>query len=62
MDWQTIQQLVRIIMQVIAGALVSRGYLTEEIGATLTGGVLSMVSVGWWVFWERKRKTPGAGV
>ena len=54
MDWNTIQQLIRIIMQVVAGMLISRGIITEEIGATLTGGVISLGNVVWWVFWNKK--------
>ena len=55
MNWDTIQQLVRIIMQVVAGMLVSKGVLTEEMGVTLTGAVVSLGSVAWWVIWQRHR-------
>ena len=54
MTWDNIQQLIRIVMQVVAGMLISRGVITEEIGATLTGGVISLGNVVWWVFWNRK--------
>ena len=55
MTWDTIQQLVRIIAQVVAGMLVSKGLLTEELGTTLIGGVVSLGSVLWWVLWQRNR-------
>jgi hypothetical protein len=58
MTWDTIQQLVRIIMQVVAGMLVSKGIITEEMGVTLIGGVVSLGSVAWWVLWQRSR-VPG---
>jgi hypothetical protein len=55
MNWDTIQQLVRIIAQVVAGMLVSKGLLTEELGVTLTGAVVSLGSVLWWALWQRNR-------
>lgn len=55
MTWDTIQQFVRIIMQVLAGMLVSRGYITADMGVTLTGAIISLAGIGWWVFWDRKR-------
>jgi hypothetical protein len=57
MNWDTLQQLVRIIMQVVAGMLVSKGVLTEEMGVTLTGAIVSLGSVLWWVLWQRTRIT-----
>lgn len=55
MTWDTIQQFVRIIMQVLAGMLVSRGYITADMGVTLTGAIISLAGIGWWMFWDRKR-------
>lgn len=54
MDWNTAQQLLRILLQVGSGALISKGVLTEEMAATLTGGVISVASVVWWLFWNKK--------
>lgn len=59
-NWDTIQQLVRILMQVLAGALVSKGIITEEMGVTLTGAIVSLGSVAWWAIWQRHRIVPGA--
>jgi hypothetical protein len=53
MNWDTIQQFIRIIMQVVAGMLVSKGFLTEEMGVSLTGAVLSLAGIAWWVFWQK---------
>lgn len=58
MDWNTIQQLVRIIMQVISGMLVTRGIMTEEIAVTLTGAVLSISQVAWWFIWNKNVVKP----
>lgn len=55
MNWDTAQQLFRILLQAGAGALVSKGILTEEMAATATGAVLSLAGVVWWAVWNRKR-------
>jgi hypothetical protein len=55
MNWDTVQQFVRIVMQVVAGMLVSRGYITSEMGVTLVGAVLSLGGIAWWAFWDRSR-------
>ena len=55
MNWDSAQQLLRILLQVGAGALVSKGILTEEMAATATGAVLSLAGVAWWAYWNRKR-------
>lgn len=55
MNWDTVQQFIRIVMQVLAGMLVSRGYITAEMGVTLSGAVLSLAGIAWWVFWDKKR-------
>lgn len=55
MNWDTVQQFIRIIMQVLAGMLVSKGYITAEMGVTLSGAVLSLAGIAWWVFWDKKR-------
>lgn len=59
MTWDTVQQLVRIVMQVAAGYLIGRGLLSEEMATTLTGGVLSLANVAWWLLWERRRAWAG---
>lgn len=55
MTWDTVQQLVRIILQFIAGILVTKGILDEANATTLVGALLSIASVGWWVFWDKRR-------
>lgn len=55
MNWDTIQQLVRIVMQVLAGFLISKGYITQEMGVTLTGAIVSLGGVAWWALWQRNR-------
>lgn len=54
MDWNTVQQLLRILLQFGSGVLISKGVLTEEMAVTLTGGLISVASVVWWVVWNKK--------
>ena len=57
MDWNTIQQLVRIVLQFGAGVLVTNGVITSEMQTTLVGALMSIAGVVWWIVWERNRKT-----
>lgn len=55
MTWESIQQVLRIILNAIGAYLVGKGVVTEEMSVTLMGGVLSIGSVLWWMFWEKNR-------
>ena len=55
MTWDTVQQLVRILLQLAAGWLLSQGWITEEMSTTLVGSLLSISGVLWWALWERGR-------
>lgn len=55
MTWDTVQQVVRIVLNAVGGILIGKGYLSEEMSTTLTGGLLSLGSVAWWFFWDRHR-------
>ena len=52
MTWDTVQQLVRILMQLGAGVLVQRGIITEDMSVTLVGSGVSIIGVVWWAFWN----------
>lgn len=54
MDWNTIQQLLRILLQFGSGVLISKGVLAEEMAVTLTGGLISVASIVWWIVWNKK--------
>ena len=58
MTWDSLQQLIRIVAQLGAGALVSRGFITEDIATQLTGGIMSLAMVAWWMFWNKDRPDP----
>jgi hypothetical protein len=55
MSWDTIQQLVRIVMQIGAGFLVNQGLITEDMSTTLVGSLVSIAGIAWWALWERTR-------
>lgn len=57
MTWDTVQQFVRILLQLAAGWLLSQGYLSEEMATTLVGSLLSVAGILWWAVWERNRPT-----
>jgi hypothetical protein len=57
MTWDSLQQFLRILLQLLAGALVQRGYITAEMGVTFTGALLSLGGIAWWALWQRKRIT-----
>jgi len=48
MTWDSIQQVLRIVLNAAGGVLIGKGYLTEEMSTTLIGGLLSIGSVAWW--------------
>lgn len=55
MNWDSVQQVLRIVLNAAGGVLIGKGYLNEEMATTLIGGVLSLGSVVWWFVWERGR-------
>jgi len=55
MSWDTVQQLLRIVLQIVAGSLITAGYIRAEDAQTLIGAVLSLGGIAWWAFWDRKR-------
>ena len=53
--WDQIQQLIRIVAQLIAGYLIGTGVFDEGIAEEFVGGIISIAAVVWWVVWERRR-------
>lgn len=56
MTWDSVQQVLRILLNAGGAYLVGKGVVTEEMSVTLVGGLLSVGSVLWWIFWEKKRE------
>lgn len=61
MTWDTAQQIIRIMLQVIGGALISAGYLHSSDLQGFIGAGLSLFGVVWWAIWERKRPESKGG-
>lgn len=59
MTWDTVQQLVRILMQFAGGLLVSRGLITEDMATQLVGAVVSLGGIAWWIFWNQQQPAVG---
>lgn len=55
--WDSLQQLIRILLYLGAGALVSRGWIDEETGAALVGAGLALATAIWTYAWNRKAVT-----
>lgn len=54
--WDSIQQIVRIVMQLLAGFLVGQGLIAESMTETVIGAGVSVAALVWWIFWERHRE------
>ena len=54
MSWDSLQQGLRHLFQIVAGLLVGSGLMTSEMADTASGALLSLASVVWWLFWARK--------
>lgn len=55
MQWDTVQQFVRMGIQAGAGALVTKGIIDSSVAESLIGGLMSLSSVVWWLVWNKKR-------
>ena len=62
MNWDTLQQLIRIVMQLVAGWLLSSGWITADMATGLVGAVVTLAGVAWWALWERSRPADKATV
>jgi hypothetical protein len=55
MQWDTVQQFIRILLQFAAGWLVQKGYINADMAVTFTGAMLSLAGIAWWAIWNRTR-------
>lgn len=61
MSWDTVQQLVRILLQLAAGWLLNQGIITEDHVTTIVGAGVSLGGVIWWILWDRNRPPSPSG-
>ena len=55
MTWDTVQQLVLILLQIGAGWLINQGWITADHVTALVGAGTSILGIAWWAFWESGR-------
>jgi hypothetical protein len=53
---EAVQQIVRIIMYFLTGALATKGITEGAVLVQVAAIVTGVVSLGWWFFWNRLRK------
>lgn len=52
--WDSAQQVIRILLYMGAGALVTAGMIDQATGTALVGGVLGVLN-GLWTWWWNRR-------
>ena len=55
MNWDSIQQLLRILLYAIGGYFLGDAVTEGEAFQAAVGGVLSVGAFIWWLMWERQR-------
>lgn len=55
MNWDSIQQIVRIVMYAVSGWLMKMGW-PEDMTIALTGVATGAAAIAWWFFWQRNRE------
>lgn len=55
MTWDTVQQLVRIILYSLGAFFFGDATANGELYQGLIGGALNVGAFLWWFFWERAR-------
>ncbi|MDP2410342.1 MAG: hypothetical protein Q8M26_08655 [Pseudolabrys sp.] len=55
MNWDSVQQVVRIVLYSAGAYVLGDGVANGESFQALIGGVLNIGAFVWWYVWERKR-------
>lgn len=55
--WDSVQQVIRILLYAGAGALVTAGVIDESTGTALAGALLGVINGLWTWYWNRKAVT-----
>jgi hypothetical protein len=55
MNWDSIQQVLRIVLYAVGGYFLGEGVTNGEAFSQAVGGVLAAGSFIWWLVWERGR-------
>lgn len=59
MDWNTIQQLIRIIAYAVGSYFLGDAAANGEQFQAALGGIINLAAFGWWVYQERQKKVEG---
>lgn len=55
MNFDQIQQLIRIAAYAIGGYFLGEGVMETDLAEGAVGGIVSVSAFAWWYVWERKR-------
>ena len=55
--WDSIQQIIRILLYAGAGSLVTAGIIDQATGVALAGAALGLINGVWTWYWNRKAVT-----
>lgn len=55
MNWDSLQQVLRIVLYAGGGYLFGDAVKDGELFQQAVGGLLSVGAFAWWWFWERNR-------
>jgi hypothetical protein len=58
MNWDSIQQVIRIVLYALGGYLLGDGVTQGELFQGAVGGVISVGSFLWWLYWNRNAAKP----
>lgn len=56
MTWDSGQQVIRKLGDILGGVLLSMGVLNADGVTMLIGAGVSVASFGWWFYWNMYRK------
>ena len=56
MNWDSIQQIIRILLYTGGGAVLGDAVVKSDLYQQAVGGIIAIGAFCWWYFWERKRK------
>lgn len=53
MDWNTIQQLIRMLANLGGGVVFGDAIVKGDLFQAAIGGLLAILAFAWWFFWNR---------
>lgn len=53
MNWDSIEQLIRILMYAIGSYVLGDGVASGEMFQSMIGGAVNVAAFVWWIVWEK---------